>query len=213
MADQDRDAQENAGISQDPETGSVLPAPTAPLSAKGVSRRRFAKASAGATGVLLTLHSQPGMACTYCGISPSVAMSAISRKIPVSQLSHKSTTTAKCNGRLPDWWCQQTNWPRGCNKNAEFKNYFTCKGNSAAFANISANKILKGEADCDAGVNMGKFMLAAYLNVVSGRVNFLSIEALQSAWNEWSSKGYYAPMAGQKWYASDIVSYLYGTMD
>jgi hypothetical protein len=66
---------------------------------------------------------------------------------------------------------------------------------------------------CDASSNMGKYMLAAYLNIKSGRVDFLSIEALQSAWNEWSAKGYYAPMAGQKWYASDIVAYLHGTMD
>jgi hypothetical protein len=216
VADLDRDAQENADHSPDSKADPVSSAPSASLSAKGVSRRRFAKASAGATGVLLTLHSQPGMACTYCGISPSVAMSAISRKIPVSQLSHKSTTTATCNGRLPDWWADKNNlskWPSKCDPNAEFRNYFTCHGYSADFAKVKACTLLDGTASCDAGLNMGKYMLAAYLNIKSGRVNFLSIEALQAAWNEWSSKGYYAPMAGQKWYPGDIVGYLYGTMD
>jgi hypothetical protein len=214
VADQDRDAQENAGNPQDLNAGPVSSAPSASLSAKGASRRRFAKASAGATGVLLTLHSQPGMACTYCGISPSVAMSAISQKIPISKLSHRPKTTSACNGRFPEWWSQQRNWPRGCRKDVEFKNYFSCKGGrGSAFANFTATKIINGEADCDAGLNMGKYMLAAYLNIMSGRVDFLTVGALQAAWNEWSDKGYYEPMAGQKWYANDIVSYLYGTMD
>jgi len=60
---------------------------------------------------------------------------------------------------------------------------------------------------------MAQYVLAAYLNVLSQRVNFLSIESLRTVWSEWVAKGYYAPMAGQKWYANDITSYLYGTMD
>ena len=212
MADQDRDAQDKAGDVQDPQAGSVVPAPAASLSARGASRRRFAKASAGATGVLLTLHSQPGMACTYCGISPSLAMSAISQRKNIDQLSHRGQTVAACNGKFPKWWADQMNWPRRCNPDDAFKNYFTCFGNSAVFAEVSARKVVAGTA-CDNGIDIGKFMLAAYLNVISGRINFLTVDTLQQVWNEWSLNGYYAPMAGQKWYSRDIVGYLYGTMD
>lgn len=60
---------------------------------------------------------------------------------------------------------------------------------------------------------MGQYILAAYLNVLSKRVNFLSVESLRALWTEWSTKGYYAPMPGQQWFANDIVGYLYGTMD
>ena len=211
MADQDRDAQDKAGDAQNPQAGSVAPAPTASLSARGASRRRFAKASAGATGVLLTLHSQPGMACTYCGISPSLAVSAINQKVPISKLSHHGPAPV-CNGKMPWWWADQGNWPRGCDPDAPFKKYFSCGGRSAPFAEVSARKILAG-APCDAGLDLGKFILASYLNAVSGRVNFLSVQSLQQVWGEWNVQGYYAPMAGQKWYPSDIVGYLYGTMD
>jgi hypothetical protein len=212
VADQHRDAQETAGDTPEPQAGAVSPASPAPLSARGIARRRFAKASAGATGVLLTLHSQPGMACTYCGISPSVAMSAVAQKKTVNQLSHRTQKTATCDGKFPKWWAEQTEWPRRCDPNAAFKNYFSCFGNSAAFAEVSARKVVAGAA-CDNGLDMGKFMLAAYLNVLSKRVDFIGMETLQAVWNEWSAKGYYAPMAGQKWYPSDIVGYLYGTMD
>lgn len=211
MADQHRDAHDNAGDTPDPQADPLSPAPGTSLSARGVSRRRFAKASAGATGVLLTLHSQPGMACTYCGISPSLAVSAVNQKIPVSKLSHRGPAPV-CNGRMPSWWADQDRWPNGCDPDAPFKKYFSCSGRSALFADVSARKILKGAA-CDAGLDMGKFMLAGYLNAVSGRVNFLEVQALQKVWNEWSLQGYYAPMAGQKWYPNDIVGYLYGTMD
>ena len=57
-----------------PDTQAV---PVPPLAPKGVARRRFARVGAGATGVILTLHSQPGMATfskTLCK-SPSGYMS------------------------------------------------------------------------------------------------------------------------------------------
>jgi hypothetical protein len=60
---------------------------------------------------------------------------------------------------------------------------------------------------------MGQYLMASWLNVQSHRVNFLSVASLQEVWSDWSTKGYYAPMAGQRWFASDIVGYLYGTMD
>jgi len=193
------------------ESDPVVPHPdaaAATLSVKGKARRRFARAGAGATGVLLTLHSQPGMACTYCGISASAAVSAVGQKKTIGTLSHHGPA-AVCNGIRPIDWCSHT-WPTGCKPTDSFGKHFSCKIGSA-YADTSCKDIMAG-ASCDQS-RMAQHMLAAYLNVLSKRVNFLSIESLRAVWLEWVTKGYYAPMAGQKWYANDIVGFLYGTMD
>lgn len=179
------------------------------LSAKGAKRRRLARAGAGATGVLLTLHSQPGMACTYCGLTASAAMSVMGANRAGTAVSHHVQNTT-CNGLPPVKWCSGVRWPRGCYPNAAFHNYFTCSSGSEYYK-LSCEQVLSG-ASCDSS-RMGQYVMAAYLNVVSGRTNFMTVESLQALWNEWKSKGYYEPMAGQRWYANDIVGYLYGTMD
>jgi hypothetical protein len=191
-----------AGIEQAPLAASD------PLSAKGKSRRRFARAGAGATGVLLTLHSQPGMACTYCGISISGAVSAIGQHKTIGMLSHHGPAPL-CNGRLPRDWLSLT-WPKGCASTDLFRKHFTC-GTKSPYYNLTCKQVMQG-SDKDP-TRMGQYILASYLNVLSKRVNFMSVASLQEVWGDWSTKGYYSPMAGQNWVASDIVGYLYGTMD
>jgi hypothetical protein len=189
--------------------GANPSAPAAGLSAKGAARRRFTRAGAGTTGVLLTLYSQPGMACTYCGISPSAALSAMGQNKTVGMLSHKGPA-AVCSGLPPATWTSTTSWPAGCQPTDAFPKYFNCSRYSE-YHNQTCLSVLAG-ASCDAS-KMAQYMMAAYLNVVSGRVNFLTVSSLQTVWNEWASKGYYEPVSGQKWFANDIVAYLYGTMD
>lgn len=208
MATEDRHPSESDPVVPHPDAEAAPSAAPASLSARGKARRRFARAGAGATGVLLTLHSQPGMACTYCGISASAAVSAVGQKKAIGTLSHHGPA-AVCNGIRPVDWCNHT-WPTGCKSTDSFGKHFSCKIGSA-YANTSCKEIMEG-ASCDQS-RMAQYMLAAYLNVLSKRVNFLSIESLRAVWLEWVTKGYYAPMAGQKWYANDIVGYLYGTMD
>ena len=207
MATEDRHPSESDPVAPTPQAGGTEPAAAA-LSAKGAARRRFTRIGAGATGVLLTLHSQPGMACTYCGISGSVAASAIGQKKAISELSHRGPA-AVCNGITPRQWAYTT-WPAGCSHSDAVGKHFGCKIGST-YAETSCKDIIHG-ASCDSS-KLAQYMLAAYLNVLSGRVNFLTVESLRTAWSEWVLKGYYSPMAGQKWYADDIVSYLYGTMD
>jgi hypothetical protein len=192
-----------------PESADLHAAPAPDLSAKGAARRRFAKAGAGATGVVLTLYSQPGMACTYCGISPSAAISAVGQNKAIGTLSHKGAA-AVCTGLPPSTWCSASAWPSSCSPNDFFHNYFSCDPASEYYKQ-SCKTILSG-ASCDS-TKMGQYMMAAYLNVVSGRVNFLSVKALTDAWNSWVANGYYEPLKGQRWYANEIVAYLYGTMD
>jgi len=208
VATEDRHSSETDPVIATPPADDMPLAASASLSAKGASRRRFTRASTGAAGVLLTLHSQPGMACTYCGISASAAVSAVGQKKAIGTLSHHGPA-AVCNGIRPSDWCN-TSWPRGCSKTDFFADHFSCKYGSD-YAKATCNSIING-ASCDSS-KMAQYMLAAYLNVLSGRVNFISIETLRAVWMEWSTKGYYAPMAGQQWYANDIVGYLYGTMD
>jgi hypothetical protein len=206
VATEDRHSSETDSVAPIPPADEALPA--ASLSTKGASRRRFTRAGAGAAGVLLTLHSQPGMACTYCGISASAAVSAVGQNKAIGTLSHHGPAPV-CNGIAPAEWCNAT-WPAGCSKTDLFGDHFSCNYGTD-YAKVTCSSVMTG-ASCDPS-HMAQYMLAAYLNVLSGRVNFVNIETLRSVWNEWVSKGYYAPMAGQQWYANDIVGYLRGTMD
>ena len=208
MAIDDRDVSENSGEAPKTEATPLPPAAGTSLSRKGASRRRFARASAGATGVLLTLHSQPGMACTFCGISPSLAVSAVGQNRNITALSHRPTAS-RCVGIPPETWKTQSNWP--CNPDARFSNVFTCQARTAGYANATIREIING-ASCDTD-QMAKYMMAAYMNVADGKVDFITFEALAAVWNEWSIKGYYEPMAGQKWGTYEILYYLRGTMD
>lgn len=213
VATEDRDVSDNNQDGAGAQAASAAPADNpaqAALSRKGASRRRFAKASAGATGVLLTLHSQPGMACTFCGISPSLAVSAYgTHNGNFAALSHRPSATARCAGISPKEWQAQTNWP--LNKSAYFGAVFSCGNRTANYAGVTVEKMIAGAAvDSD---EMGKYMLAAYMNILDGKIDFVTVEALFSVWTEWSNKGYYEPMAGQRWGTSEIKSYLIGIMD
>jgi hypothetical protein len=69
--------------------------PEQELSAQGASRRRFTRAGAAASGVLLTLHSQPGMAATVCA-GPSGFQSGL--------ISARPNDPGACAGRSPGYW-------------------------------------------------------------------------------------------------------------
>jgi len=211
VATENRDPSANENPAPQPAAGQPSSAPATGLSSRGASRRRFARMGAGATGVVLTLHSQPGMACTYCGISASAALSAYGQARQfgkIGTLSHHGPA-AQCNGIRPSDWVN-VNWPAGCKPTDAFGDHFACKYNSE-YAKKTCMEIMKG-ASCDSS-KMGQYIMAAYLNILSKRIDFLTVQSLHEVWGEWVSHGYYAPMAGQRWYANDIVGYLYGTMD
>jgi hypothetical protein len=212
VAIDDRDVSDNNNDAADAQATSAMPtadAANAALSRKGAARRRFAKASAGATGVLLTLHSQPGMACTFCGISPSLAVSAYgTHKGNFNALSHRPKAS-RCAGISPDLWLKQDSWP--VSKTARFGTIFSCNNRTASYSSVTTCDMIKG-ASCDSD-QMGKYMMAAYMNIVDGKIDFVSVEALYAVWNEWSSKGYYEPMANQRWDTWEIMIYLRGIMD
>lgn len=65
----------------------------------------------------------------------------------------------------------------------------------------------------NAGGMVAFHIIGAYLNKRGGNGAVIPDVAITEAgiktiWHEYATKGYYAPMAGVKWYAEDIVNYL-----
>lgn len=176
------------------------------LGQKGASRRRFTRAGAGATGVLLTLASQPGMACDIC-MAPS-GYQSYSKTMKAA--SHTGAPVT-CQGRSPTYWKGTTSWPSSCHSTTMFNKVFSCNSvTNRTYGATSCMKILTPQSFDSAGV--GVYLMACYLNVLKGWTSFLTIEQVRAIWTEYQATGYYTPTAGTKWNASQIVFYLSGTM-
>lgn len=191
--------------------------PTPPLTAKGAARRRFTRAGAAASGVLLTLHSQPGMAAAVCA-TPSGFLSA--------QVSARNPDASTCSGRSPGVWLQSLQ-PRGHGKNNPghvdwpvspdtlFRSVFTT--NLAMSSKLGSDKatleyvLANNDPSFDPN-NLGSHLVAAYLNVLSGRSTFQTVPMLTNIWNNLRDYGVFHPTAGVDWYAKDVVDYLSSTM-
>ncbi|MGZ8287984.1 MAG: hypothetical protein ACXW2U_06535 [Telluria sp.] len=187
---------------QDQQSGEPgTPAPghsAAPISASGASRRRFARAGLGVTGALVTISSRATMTCDICK-APSGSLSG-------GLQSHRGPAPV-CEGRSPGYWKNHSGWP--CSTSLAFGSIFTCPY-SSPYRKCTLQDILDPkEWDRNA---LGRHLVATYLNVRSGKISFLTIPMLQNIWNELRARGYYAPAAGVKWYAADVVTYLKGTM-
>jgi hypothetical protein len=189
-------------------TAPVSEQVAAGLSAKGAARRRFARTSAGASGVLLTLTSQPGMASVVCA-SPSGSLSG-------NYASHHNKSE-KCNGVSPGYWkTHHSEWPGGNSfGNSLFKLTFPCTTRTAAlriytcFDIVDPIKVANG-ADPD---NVAMHMMATLLNVRSGRITFLTELQVKAIWNSYTTSGTYTPSVGVTWNGAQIVTYLKSTMD
>lgn len=197
--------QDNAGQNAGDSQPSLPTVDAIALGQRGASRRRFARAGAGATGVLLTLASQPGMACDICMSasgyqSYSKTMTAASNRTPVV-----------CAGRGPSYWKYTSRWPRDCHASNPFSQHFPCTGSTAStFGSATCMRILTPQSFDPHGV--GVYLMAMYLNVLSEKTSFMTVEQVRNIWTEFQSTGYYTPTAGVKWNASQIVFYLSGTM-
>lgn len=198
---------------QDNDNGA--PAPS--LSQRGAARRRLTKASLGAAGgVLATLESKSAMAQMMCK-SPSGSLS-------LGYSSHQPTNT-KCNGLSASDWCDSSSWP--ISKDTMFCAVFYATSTGASCPTRKTSTYYKnagtqyeagsyycakfsdllGGQRCDSSA-IGKQMAAAYLNVISGKVNVITAETLQSIWNEFQSTGRFSPTAGTYWSESQIANYL-----
>lgn len=182
------------------------------LSAQGAARRRFTRAGAAASGVLMTLHSQPGMAATLVCATPSGHASAL-----VSARNPDATT---CSGRSPGVWLQALE-PRGKHGNipghagwpiepaTKFGSIF---GTGKAIGQASFETVLGNNDPVFDPDNLGAHLAAAYLNVKSLRSTFQNENMLVNIWNNLRDYGVFHPTAGVDWYGRDVVEYLRSTM-
>jgi hypothetical protein len=184
-----------AGESPEP---AKLPSAITPA---GASRRRFA--TAGASGVLLTLVSQPGMATAIC-TTPSGSLSG--------GLKSQHGPAPVCEGLSPGYWKNHQEALQSLNVAPVvlYGSVFACGSARQDYALCPLYTMLEHQSFDEA--NLGMHLVATYLNIKSGKIGFLSLQGLRAIWNEWSSTGFYTPTAGVKWNAADIVIYLKGTM-
>ncbi|UVW28907.1 hypothetical protein [Massilia sp. H6] len=179
------------------------------ISARGAARRRLTKAGVGAASVLWTLDSRATMKPMVC-VSASGALSG--------GLSSNYTTKApRCDGKSPGYWKNHSgnkksfsSWPRP--PETAFNDVFACYGtNRNTYGSKSLIEIVEG---CSFDkFNFGMHLVATYLNVLSGRIGFLSVQSLQKMWNEIQSVGYYKPAEGVFWSAEQTKRYLEATHD
>lgn len=171
-------------------------------------RRRFASTGAKASGVLLTLASAPGMA-VECR-PPSGSLSGnLSRPVPKD---------LQCIGRSPGFWKNSPeSWPPGTYPVTEGKRTATTFASVFPFGwtdlyrTATMMEVLNNnDASLDKH-NLGAHLVAAYLNVKSKKINFLTVDRLKSMWHALYTYEYYTPIAGTKWYAKEVAEYLQKT--
>lgn len=166
----------------------------APLDA---GRRRFT------AGVLLTLASQPGMAAEIC-TTPSGSLSG-------GLQSHHGPAQS-CAGAGPGYWKNHGGWPAGCAPDTRFGQVFSVGPQYAGTYGAATCMAMLSHQPFDKA-NLGMHLVASYLNVLSGRISFITADTLSTMWNQWQARGYYTPADGVQWNEADIVVYLSGTMD
>jgi len=169
----------------------------------GESRRRFTKAGLAASGVLMTLASRQGLACT--AVSPSGFTS-------MNQSRH-STGTPSC-GLTPGFWKNHDSWPSPVTQTTLFRNIFSVSNPSSPYYTITFQEILSPPQHFDQNNNqIGYFLAAAYLNALAGLTPYLTASTIVNIWHEWSTLGYYVPIAPIHWDSAHIAAYLQATMN
>jgi hypothetical protein len=178
------------------------------LSKRGAARRRLAKAGVGAAGVLMTIESHATMTPLMCK-SPSGSLSG-------GLNSHYGSTAPACSGLSPGYWKNHSGWP--CSRTAMFAAVFYVPGDmntcdlsktATSYLCVTLEGILtKKSFDTN---NLGMHMVATYLNILSGKIGFLSVDTLKNMWYEIVTTGRYSPTAGVYWTRSQVKTYLEST--
>jgi hypothetical protein len=176
------------------------------LSGAGAARRRFARAGVGVSGVILTLASQPGMA------SPLMCKSA-SGSLSHGLSSQPSNVTLRCGGLSPGFWKKSGRaWPAPCTREKLFSSVFPHGGTSLYQAGTMLAMMTNNDPSKDP-YNLGMHLVATYLNVLSGKISFLTVDGLKKMWNDLVTYGHYVPSAGYSWGAEQLKNYLQSTHD
>lgn len=196
------DIQDQHAVNQAPPAQGAVPVNHA--------RRRFARAGLGASGVILTLASQPGMAATRVCKSPSGSLSGGLQSRPADQ-------EVKCLGMTPEYWATNQNawkgaYPVPSTQPAKPATTFAAvfPGGTGVYATYTLLQMLTAPL-LDDPSDLGKHLAACYLNIKADKINYLTVESLQRIWRELLSPGYYTPIAGTQWSADQVSLYLQST--
>jgi hypothetical protein len=178
------------------------------ISPRGAARRRFGKAGLGASGVILTLASQPGMA------TEKLMCTTVSAYGSFTPSSHQLARVA-CNGLTPaEWtkWLRQ--WRGAYSPRAKCGHVFRCVGKAGALAPRTLLEVLDlpaeyKELDRD---NVAMYLVAALLNATTNRVPQLPKSTVLEIWEEYARTEHYSPRKNIYWDGQQIVEYLKSTM-
>jgi hypothetical protein len=204
------------------ENNSPLPpdtqASSAPLlDSKGLARRRFTRAGAGATGVILTLYSHNGMAGTGTALcnSPSGFVSVTTGASAKPQFS---CATNRSHG----YWKNHANaWETSANikTTAIFGSIFMCGGNYSGLSKATLMQVIDPTKDIKRidRNNVAMQCVAALLNArasqFAGTPGVLGERQVIDMWNEFATTGSYRPGGSgtTPWSGAQIASYLEST--
>lgn len=171
----------------------------APMTPQGAARRRLAKAGLGAAGVLWTTRSHASL--DFKCVSASAAYS--------SRLnSNKDDELLACIGRSPGFWRKGKDWP--VSTDTLFGEVYGYPGNWDSRISMAPMLTLLNGTDFDPQ-NLAKHMSAAYLNVKSKKVGYLSELTLKQMWHQLKSSGHYEPARNVFWDVERTKAYLEGT--
>lgn len=187
-----------------PESAQQIPPGMSP---QGAARRRFARAGMGASGVIMTLASAPGMATTVCRPASGFLSGTWASNHPKALW---------CYGAKPvDWCANQDKWiTYGRTDPAKkFYNVFTCTANTSALKYYTLFQIVSGNCGTADRNEVAKYIISALLNARAGTTPVLDEARVFQIWNEYNQKLTYTPNAGAKaWGGAEIVNYLKSTM-
>jgi hypothetical protein len=132
--------------------------------------------------------------------------------------SQPSNQTLVCGGLSPGYWKQHLNrWPAGAipkTQNGKIATKFASVfpgGGTTFLQNATLLECLEDNSPSNDPHNLAMHLVAAYLNVLSGKISYLTVPALQKIWHDVITYGYYSPSAGVKWDAYAVKIYLEST--
>lgn len=173
--------------------------PTPPeLSGKGAARRRI---GLGASGLIMTLASKPGMAGNpmYCG--------SVSGWNSASTASKTKTSGGKCMGRDSIYWSNNT-WPSSCKRSTMFSTIFPEGRNTLYTDSTMYNVCTHTDTNISPG-DLRREFVVAYMNAVMGNNTHPSTLELKQMWKEYaSSRNFKVASTGQILSGDQIRNFL-----
>lgn len=166
---------------------------------RSATRRRLLKGGAAVTPAILTLVSSPVRATYYT--TPASSFASINTSRP--------RTTHTTSGCKPSWWvgCSLSSWPASCKTSSGTPKLFKdCFADHATYGNKTLKECMQLSSDTGSD-GLVKHLCAAYLNHASGKTpgEICSTSIAKNMWTSYTSKGYYEPTAGIRWYTDSCT--------